>query len=34
TPRTNLVKASTIVGAVSIVLSVPGLCLYRKRPRV
>ncbi|EEE7462336.1 hypothetical protein CYS22_05245 [Salmonella enterica subsp. enterica serovar Virchow] len=27
-------KASSIVGALSIGLSVPGLWLYRKRPRV
>ena len=31
---TNFLKASSIVGALSIGLSVPGLWLYRKRPRV
>lgn len=29
---TNFLKASSIVGALSIGLSVPGLWLYRKRP--
>ncbi len=31
---TNFLKASFIVGALSIGLSLPGLWLYRKRPRV
>ena len=31
---TNFLKASSIVGALSIGLSIPGLWLYRKRPRV
>ena len=31
---TNFLKASAIVGALSIGLSLPGLWLYRKRPRV
>ncbi|MCV2513722.1 threonine/serine exporter [Leclercia pneumoniae] len=31
---TNFLKASSIVGALSIGLSLPGLWLYRKRPRV
>ena len=31
---TNYLKASFIVGALSIGLSLPGLWLYRKRPRV
>ncbi|TGB63481.1 MULTISPECIES: threonine/serine exporter [unclassified Escherichia] len=31
---TNFLTASSIVGALSIGLSVPGLWLYRKRPRV
>ena len=30
----NFLKASSIVGALSIGLSIPGLWLYRKRPRV
>lgn len=30
----NFLKASSIVGALSVGLSVPGLWLYRKRPRV
>lgn len=30
----NFLKATSIVGALSIGLSVPGLWLYRKRPRV
>ena len=30
----QLLKASSIVGALSIGLSIPGLWLYRKRPRV
>ena len=30
----NCLKASSIVGALSIGLSIPGLWLYRKRPRV
>jgi uncharacterized membrane protein YjjB (DUF3815 family) len=30
----NFLKACFIVGALSIGLSVPGLCLYRKRPGV
>jgi hypothetical protein len=29
----NFLKASSIVGALSIGLSIPGLWLYRKRPR-
>lgn len=31
---TNFLKASSIVGALSIGLSIPGLWIYRKRPRV
>ena len=31
---TNFLTASSIVGALSIGLSIPGLWLYRKRPRV
>lgn len=31
---TNFLKASFIVGALSVGLSLPGLWLYRKRPRV
>jgi uncharacterized membrane protein YjjB (DUF3815 family) len=31
---TNFLKASFIVGALSIGLSLPGLWLYRKKPRV
>ena len=31
---TNFLKASFIVGALSIGLSLPGLWLYRKRPSV
>jgi uncharacterized membrane protein YjjB (DUF3815 family) len=31
---TNFLKASFIVGALSIGLSLPGLWLYRKRPGV
>jgi len=31
---THFLKASSIVGALSIGLSIPGLWLYRKRPRV
>lgn len=30
----NFLKASSIVGALSVGLSIPGLWLYRKRPRV
>lgn len=30
----NFLKATSIVGALSIGLSIPGLWLYRKRPRV
>ena len=32
--RWYFLKASSIVGALSIGLSIPGLWLYRKRPRV
>ena len=32
--KINFLKASSIVGALSIGLSIPGLWLYRKRPRV
>ncbi|BEG84119.1 threonine/serine exporter [Phytobacter diazotrophicus] len=31
---TNFLKASSIVGVLSIGLSIPGLWIYRKRPRV
>ncbi|VYU42771.1 threonine/serine exporter [Metakosakonia massiliensis] len=31
---TNFLKATSIVGALSIGLSIPGLWIYRKRPRV
>lgn len=31
---TNFLRASSIVGALSIGLSLPGLWLYRKRPRI
>ena len=34
TMLSNFLKASSIVGALSIGLSIPGLWLYRKRPRV
>jgi len=30
----NFLKATSIVGALSVGLSIPGLWLYRKRPRV
>jgi uncharacterized membrane protein YjjB (DUF3815 family) len=31
---TNFLKATSIVAALSVGLSVPGLWIYRKRPRV